>query len=216
MGDFDHIYNFDDEEFFNSQWSEKDWKLYIEKADLQISLFLNLFVSSRNIVNHLDHIATQMGWAKSDTNNSLIRKLFSDRKDPTTIHTHPVTTVTRGLYHFLMKNWEIYLNTSQTTDVKLCWDYAQLLNNGERNALLGISCMNAGDDALAICHFKNALQILNFTMDLIQKIPKETLKINVIFHDALTACFDLREVWIKVMESCKNQDSDEDEEEDDE
>ncbi|UPA28323.1 MAG: hypothetical protein LW808_003400 [Verrucomicrobiota bacterium] len=210
MSDFDDAYRFDDEEDFNATWSEKDWKQYIAKNDLQVSLFLNLFVSSRNIVNHMDHIALQMGWVKGEDDASFVKKIFHDAKEPNTIHTHPVTTITRGLYHFLTKNWEIYLESSKTTDVKLCWTYAQLLNNGERSALFGISCMDAGDDFLAVCHFKNALQILNLTMDIIQKIPKETLKINVVFHDALIACFDLREVWIKVMESCKNQESEDD------
>lgn len=207
MENFDDDYNFDDDPDFNNLWSEKDWKQYISKNDLQVSLFLNLFVSSRNIVNHLDHIAAQLGWTNSDT-HSFPQNFFRDHQ-PNTIHSHPVSTVTRGLYHFLAKNWEIYLESSKTTDIKLCWNYAQLLNHGERNALLAIACMNAGDEALAVCHFKNALQILNLTMDLIQKIPKETLKINVLFHDALIACFDLREVWIKVMESCKNSENEE-------
>ena len=209
MENFDNDYSFDDEGDFFNTWSEKDWKQYITKNDLQVSLFLSLFVSSRNIVNHLDHIAVQMGWAQNQE-GSFPQKFFRDHQ-PNTIHTHPVLTITRGLYHFLSKNWEIFLESSKTTDVKLCWTYAQLLNHGERNALLGIACMNAGDESLAVCHFKNALQILNFTMDLIQKIPKETLKANVIFHDALTACFDLREVWIKVMESCKNPEPEDDE-----
>ena len=214
MNDFESAYNFEDDEFFYSQWSEKDWRLYLEKADLQVSLFLNLFVSSRNIINHMEHIAIQMGWAKNDR-ESFPGNFFRNKNDPETIHTHPVTTVTRGLYHFLSKNWEIYLDSSKNIDLKLCWLYAQLLNNGERNALYGISCMNAGDESLAICHFKNALQILNFTMDLIQKILKYTLKINVIFHDALVACFDLREVWLRVMESCKNHEESEGGDEDD-
>lgn len=210
MSDFDDAYRFDDEEDFNATWSEKDWKQYIAKNDLQVSLFLNLFVSSRNIVNHMDHIALQMGWVKAEDDTAFIKKIFHNAKEPNTIHTHPVTTITRGLYHFLTKNWEIYLESSKTSDVKLCWTYAQLLNNGERSALFGISCMDAGDDFLAVCHFKNALQILNLTMDVLQKIPKENLKTNVIFHDALIACFDLREVWIKVMESCKNPESEDD------
>jgi hypothetical protein len=106
------------------------------------------------------------------------------------------------------------MESSKTANVKLCSLYGQLLNNGERNALYAISCMNAGDESLAVCHFKNALQILNFTMEIIQKVPKATPKIDAIFRDALIACFDLREIWIRVMESCKNPE-DEDEDEDD-
>jgi hypothetical protein len=214
MSDFENEYDLDDEDFFNNHWSEKDWKLYLEKADLQVSLFLNLFVSSRNIVNHMDHIALQMGWSK-ETEGEFPDNFFRNKNAPDTIHTHPVTTITRGLYHFLSKNWEIYLDSSKMEDMKLCWLYAQLLNNGERNALYAISCMNAGDEALAVCHFKNALQILNFTMEVIQKTPKDTLKMNVIFNDALIACFDLREIWIKVMESCKNLEGNESEDSDD-
>jgi hypothetical protein len=212
MSDFENEYDFSDEDFFNDHWSEKDWKLYLEKADLQVSLFLNLFISSRNIVNHMEHIALQMGWSKG-TEGKFPDNFFRSKSSPETIHTHPVTTVTRGLYQFLSKNWEIFLESSKTTDIKLCWLYAQLLNSGERNALYAISCMNAGDASLAVCHFKNALQILNFTMEMIQKIPKNSLKINVVFQDALIACFDLREIWIRVMESCKNPEEDEDESE---
>jgi hypothetical protein len=106
MSDFENEYNFNDEDFFDDHWSEKDWKLYLEKANLQVSLFLNLFVSSRSIVNHMEHIALQMGWAK-ETEGNFPDNFFRNKGSPDTIHSHPVTTITRGLYHFLSQNWVI-------------------------------------------------------------------------------------------------------------
>lgn len=212
MGEFDNDYTFDGDDFSGGNWSEKDWKEYLGKVDLQISLFLHLFVSSRNIINHLDLIAIQMGWCKSQS-SVFPQDLFEKKEEPFTIHSHPVAVVTRGLYHFLSKNWEIYMKENPDVDAKLCWLYSNLLHHGERNAILAIACMDEGDDFLSVCHFKNALQVLNFTLETIPKIPKNSTKSKVLFQDALIACFDLREVWIKVMETCKNNDNEDEEDE---
>ena len=207
MNEFDQDYTYDGDDFFPDHWSEMDWKNYLGKFDLQVSLFLSLFVSSRNIVNHLDLIGIQMGWCKSQ-DDEFPNNFFNKPSDPTTIHSHPVTVVTRALYHFLSKNWELYMENTKNIEANLSWTYGNLLHHGERNALLGIASMHEGDNVLAVCHLKNALQVLNLTIETIHKTKKYTLKANILFQDALIACFDLREVWIKVMESCKNQEVD--------
>jgi hypothetical protein len=58
---------------------------------------------SAGVVNHMEHIATQMGWMKKGR-ESFPGLFFRAKNDPGTIHSHPITTVTRGLDHFLSKH----------------------------------------------------------------------------------------------------------------
>jgi hypothetical protein len=62
------------------------------------------------------------------------------------------------------------MGENKTVDPQLCWVYGRILHTGERDAIFALSCMDAGDDNLALCHFKSALKSINYTMDIIQKL----------------------------------------------
>jgi len=202
-------------EFSADDWSEADWRRYLTQIDVETTLFLKKFVQLRHIINHLDLIALQMGWTQQEDNSieAIMQKRW--REGPQTLHKHPVYIVTHGLYHFLYKNWELYQECSPDLNPQISWIYARLLGSGEHDALLGIACMDVDDPVLAICHFKSALQSINYGMGLIQKAPETSEKAGLLLHDAILACFDLREVWLRVMANCRDIGREEDEDADD-
>ena len=194
----------DDDDFASDNWNETDWRRYLTQIDVETTLFLKKFIQLRHIINHLDLIAIQMGWTQQEDHSieAIIQKRW--REGPQTLHKHPVYIVTHGLYHFLYKNWELYQESMPQFNPQISWIYARLLAIGEHNALLGIACMDAEDLVLAICHFKSALQSVNHSMGLIQKAPSSSEKATILIHDAVLACFDLREVWLRVMANCRD------------
>ncbi|MDR0351735.1 MAG: hypothetical protein LBH49_03790 [Puniceicoccales bacterium] len=211
FANYSYFDDFDDE-VDSVEWSEIEWRKYLSKIDGDISLFLRLFIETRNIMNHMEIIASQMGWIRQSGN--FVGSLSQiGEKDPYTLHRQPVMIVTRALYCFLAKNWELFMSEHKSPDPQLCWVYGRILNAGERDAILALASMDAGDDNLALCHFKSALKSINYTMDIIQRLKAIRLKCSVLLEDAIIACFDLREVWLKVMDSCRNEcDDDEDDE----
>jgi hypothetical protein len=215
MNFFDNEYTaHDDDDSCADNWNEADWRRYLTQIDVETTLFLKKFVQLRHIINHLDLIALQMGWTQQEDNSieAIIQKRW--REDPQTLHKHPVYIVTHGLYHFLYKNWELYQETIAEFNPQVSWIYARLLAMGEHNALLGIACMDTDDPVLAICHFKSSLQSVNHSMGLLQKAPSPSEKAKALLHDAILACFDLREVWLRVMANCRNVDKEEDDDDD--
>ncbi|MDR3143334.1 MAG: hypothetical protein LBT57_00545 [Puniceicoccales bacterium] len=203
-------------EFSADDWNEADWRRYLTQIDVETTLFLKKFVQLRQIINHLDLIALQMGWTQQEDNSieAILQKRW--REGPQTLHKHPVYIVTHGLYHFLYKNWELYQECSGDQNLQMSWVYARLLGSGEHDALLGIACMDADDPVLAICHFKSALQSINYSMGLIQKAPGNSEKAKLLLQDAILACFDLREVWLRVMTNCRDIEKDDENDEDEE
>jgi hypothetical protein len=204
----------DDDDPASDDWNETNWRRYLTQIDVESTLFLKKFVQLRHIINHLDLIALQMGWTQQEDHSieAIIQKRW--REGPQTLHKHPVYIVTHGLYHFLYKNWELYQESIPSFHSQISWIYARLLAIGEHNALLGIVCMDMDNPVLAICHFKSALQSVNHSMSLIQKAPRPSEKTKMLLHDAVLACFDLREVWLRVMANCRNTEKDEDESDD--
>lgn len=212
MDEFEQEYIYDNDDFFRYNWAEKDWKMYLKKCEMQIALFLNLFISYRNRSRHLDFIAYQMGWIKDSQND--FSNSFKQLQIPVTILSHPVTIVTKALYHFLYKNFELYVVNTENVSAHESLIYMNLLRTGENNATLAISCINDENNLLSVCFFKKALKFLNKTIEFIDNKQRKSQLDFSLLQDAMIACFDLRTVWLAVIDSCRfnldNEDTEDD------
>ena len=213
-------YNFDSDESNwdhlsnESNWNEAQWRNYLRMTEKDSARFLSIYNSIKDKSNHLDEAASLMGWDRDDI--SLIEEDLqaeltaeipntSDLSNlPYTLHKHPVFVVTKALYKYLNQSWSHFLDSSPSISPKLCWDFAQSLHLGEFNVLLAIQALDLGDYGLAICHLKNSLSELNKSLQILSSLTyydKEFLE--AFTNEMRIRMFDLRELWIRVMNDCR-------------
>ena len=213
---FDHSEG--DWEEFSSEpsWGESQWRNYLQGSDKETDRFLSAYNSVKNKPNHLDEVATLMGWDVEDI--SLTEEFTFIEEDeerppseissaPYTLHKHPVFVFTRALYRYLHQSWEHYmLHSERSLTPKISWDYSNSLHQGEMNVLLSIQALDLGDYGLSICHLKNSLSALNQTLSLLDQLDHPSSKfLNGFRKEAQIRIYDLRELWIRVMGDCRHE-----------
>jgi hypothetical protein len=213
---FDHSEG--DWEEFSSEpsWGESQWRSYLQGSDKDTERFLSVYNSVKNKPNHLDEVATLMGWDVEDISltdeftfieEDEERPSSENSSAPYTLHRHPVFVFTRALYRYLHQSWEHYmLHSERSLTPKISWDYSNSLHQGEMNVLLSIQALDLGDYGLSICHLKNSLSALNQTLSLLDQLdhPSSTF-LNGFRKEAQIRIYDLRELWIRVMGDCRHE-----------
>lgn len=213
---FDHSEG-DWDEFSNEfNWNESQWRDYLKVSDRDTARFLSIYNSVKDKPNHLDEVASLMGWDTEDlsmTDEFIF--LDSDQGEasdqpedaPYTLHRHPVFVVTRSLYRYLYESWEHYMaRNGQGLSAKFAWDYGNSLHQAEINVLLSIQALDLGDFGLSICHLKNSLSALNRTLALIEELQDPNVEsVESFRNDVRIRLFDLRELWIRVMGDCRHE-----------
>jgi hypothetical protein len=215
---FDHSEGEDWEEFSSNEfnWSESQWRSYLKGSDRDTARFLSIYNSVKHKPNHLDEVATLMGWDAEDismTDEFNFMELEDDERPeeqegaPYTLHRHPVFVVTRSLYRYLHQSWEHFMiQNPRSVSPKLCWDYANSLHQAEMNVLLSIQALDLGDFGLSICHLKNSLNSLNQTLSLLNELTHpNTIFLEGFKNEIRIRLFDLRELWIRVMGDCRHE-----------
>jgi hypothetical protein len=231
---FDHSEGDWDEFSSEPYWSESQWRNYLKSSDRDTVRFLSIYNSIKHKPNHLDEVASLMGWdaedismtddfsfmenaenAENAENSEGSENELTDADDlldgnegaPYTLHRHPVYVVTRSLYRYLHQSWEQFMQQSEyALSPKLSWDYANSLHQAEQNVLLSIQALDLGDFGLSICHLKNSLSALNQTLSLLNQLSHSNQAlVDGFCHEARIRIFDLRELWIRVMGDCRHE-----------
>jgi len=133
---------------------------------------------------------------------------FDAVADTYTIHKHPVFIATRGLYQHLYYTWERFLANGNDLNVNLglSWKLASSLHAGELNAVMAIHALDLGDFTLTICHLKNALSAVNHSLSLLHSLPvSNKAQQGQFFREVQATLFDLREIWLRVMNDCREE-----------
>ncbi len=226
MSGFD-FENFSDGDWDQNEelaWNEYDWQRYLRENEREISDFLNHYHKLKHEPDHLDTIARIMGWDSeewspgemaedSDFSNDSAEEPERQRRepetdlDPYTIHKHPVFIVTHGLYQHLFKCWEMFtLQNQRSLNPVAVGRFSASLHAGEINAVMAINALDMGDFNLTICHLKNSLSAINHSLALLQKLTIKNVRILRLFQAETTrTLFDLREVWLRVMNDCREE-----------
>ncbi len=128
--------------------------------------------------------------------------------DTYTIHKHPVFIASRGLYQHIYLVWEHFMAQGPGALVNpgLAWKFATSLHVGELNSVMAIHALDLGDFALTICHLKNALSAVNHSLSMLQLLPLANTAHHVqFFREIQAGLFDLREIWLRVMNDCREE-----------
>jgi hypothetical protein len=228
--DFESFSEGDWEDRGELAWNEFDWQQYLKQNEKEIARFLALYNQHKHLPEHLDHVAHLMGWddqewapadddapAKpavppaapaADAAPASPDEIDEDAVDTYTIHKHPVFIATRGLYQHLYLVWEHFMahGAGSFASPSLAWKFATSLHIGELNAVMAIHALDLGDFALTICHLKNALSAVNHSLSLVQLLPLTNTAHHVqFFREVQTSLFDLREIWLRVMNDCREE-----------
>jgi len=198
-------------------WNEFDWERYLKEQEAAIKRYVELYEKNIARVDRIDYVAEKMGWESADSLDeetaedealALFEESvdFVDEDDVYTLHKNPVYISTRGLYAGLRKPWEILSIDPTKIPTPLAINFASILHVGEEQAIQGIHALDFGDYAMAISLFKRALSLVNNTMGLISAEKIETYPdIQPYAQIALPRLFDLREIWLRVINECRRE-----------
>ncbi|MGE9294795.1 MAG: hypothetical protein ACQKBV_00690 [Puniceicoccales bacterium] len=217
--DFDNSSDGDWDNSEEMSWNEFDWQRYLKQNEKEIGEFLGHYHRLKHKPGHLDEIAHLMRWEiddwggaegfddAEDFDDDEEKELDANDFDPYSVHKHPVYIVSHGLYQHLFHCWEHFLGQNKASIDGLAGArFSSSLHVGEFNAVMGINALDMGDFNLAVCHLKNGLAAINHTMALLQEIRIENTRLLHAFQsEALQVLFDLRDLWLRVMHDCREE-----------
>jgi len=203
-------------------WNEFDWEKYLRDQDDVLHRYLAFYEQLRDHPDRLDESAHLMGWDKEawssdsgddddddDENDSAPdeRPEITDYEaEPYTLQKNPVFIATKAIYLSLKRGWERLAADSARVPQPLALAFQTSLYRGEEQATLGIHALDFGDYAMAISLFKRALRELNQSLAMLdEKTSLYSRQLSHFRSDALPRIFDLREIWLRVMNECRQE-----------
>lgn len=208
---FDGLFDGEWEERSDLAWSEADWERYLAEREKAVAEYLAAYDALGSAPDRIDQVARQLGWETStageteDSDESLPEaEETGDDWDPYTVHRNPVWVSTRALYASTLARWEQTTRDSRGLPAPVAIGLQGSLHRGEAHALHGIHALEMGDYTLAICFFKRALKELNASLASVTALGDRPELLGFRAY-ALPRLFDLREIWLRVMNECRTE-----------
>lgn len=221
---FDGHHDGDWEERGDLFWNEFDWQLFLNRQQKEVSRFISLYHEYIQEDTRMDTVAIKMGWDLQDwllngddddgsedenaqgvANSEEIPDL--DDLDPYTLHRHPVYIAMTALYADLNRLTEhLLLNGQQAVATEMLWRFARTLNDGERNSILALQALDLADYMLSVCHLKMVLRAVNDSMALVTPLTRNCPHAVQMHKAMMIRLFDLRELCLRVMHDCREED----------
>jgi len=201
-------------------WNEFDWERYLREQDDVLHRYLGCYEHLKGHSERLDEVAHLMGWdtgqrgadpadgggLPSDDRGEPVGSRGSAPIEPYTLHKNPVFIATKALYLSLKRGWERLAVNATTIPQPLALTVQTSLYRGEEQAVLGVQALDLGDYALAISLFKRGLEELNRTLALVTNPATAAPRAFSVWRkDSLPRLFDLREIWLRVMNECREE-----------
>ncbi|MBI2812668.1 MAG: hypothetical protein HYX71_00085 [Opitutae bacterium] len=212
--DSDGLFDSDWEDRGELAWTELDWQKYLGAQEAAVHEYIKHYDQIPSAIDRVDEAARRMGWEMADngeeTGEAEAEDLFDGEWDPCTLHRNPVYISTRALYVSLLARWERLAIQPDRVPAALGISLQALLYRGNEQALQAVQALEMGDYTLAVCLFKRALRELNLTLARLGQPDVAASPSALRYRDyALPRLFDLREIWLRVMNECRlNEDLD--------
>lgn len=210
----------------NISWSELDWQQFLSRREKEVAKMLHLYNECpTDSVERLDWVARQMGWDSEDWSVSDFIEGEDDPdddgerwkgeaegsesidSDPYTLHRHPVFVVCSGLFLHLRYIWrQVITEKNEAVDSLRSWDFGECLNEAEKHTLVAMQCMDMGDFLLCVVHMKRSLRGINLAMSLLPELITLASGNDTLQEMLYTRLFDLREVCLRVIHDCREED----------
>jgi hypothetical protein len=127
--------------------------------------------------------------------------------EPYTVHKNPIFIASRAILLSLQRGWEQLAHDSARVPQRLALAHYVALRRTEDQTMQAVAALDFGDFALAIALFKRALRELNALMTTLGPavaVDESTL-ITHYRQEAMSRCFDLREIWLRVTRECRRE-----------
>jgi hypothetical protein len=201
-------------------WNEFDWERYLREQDESIARYQKLYEACPDSADRIDSVAEQMGWSiddwteeggeipdtDDDEDDDDDDDLDFENGDVYTLHKNPIFIATKAISQGLQLRW--LQAAGQAGAVPPATSLAMLtaLHRGEDQAVQAIHALDFGDYAMAISLFKRALHVLNSMLALLNSDEASLQPVVVTFREqALPRVFDLREIWLRVINECRDE-----------
>lgn len=207
--DSDGLFDGEWEDRSELTWNEADWEKYLAEQEKAVREYLAAYEAAGFAPDRIDQVARQLGWesAEEETPDTASQSPdeaedFPETWEPYTLHRNPVYVATKALYLGMISRWEEACAAARELPAPTAIALLGTLHRGEDCALHGIHALEMGDYTLAVCFFKRALRELNGSMAaLADTAGLPELASYRAF--ATPRLFDLREIWLRVMNECR-------------
>jgi hypothetical protein len=195
-------------------WNEFDWERYLREQDAVINRYLDFYESSPPSAERLDRVAEKMDWGQGDwsddrdddgEDDDADDGATTDQEDVYTLHKNPIFIATKAIYLGLSRSWQTLAADSTKIPQPAAIALLVSFQRGEEQASEAIHALDFGDYAMAVSLFKRALSALNRSMALVTNDEGALAPADVVAwrQEALARCFDLREIWLRVISECR-------------
>lgn len=199
-------------------WNEFDWERYLREQDETINRYLAFYEANLHHADRIDEVARNMGWDDTrwesqdlsdddgEAESELLAEDFGTASEIYTLHKNPIYIATKALYLRARRNWELLAVEARKVPQPLAVRFLSILHLGEDQAMQAVQALEFGDYAMAISLFKRALGALNQTLALLNDAEAIAHRaVSTYRLDMLTSLFDLREVWLRVINECRSE-----------
>ena len=215
--DSDGLFDNDWDDCGELTWTEADWQKYLAAQETAVRHYIKHYDQLPASMQRIDEAARLMGWELAEDNstsseivqeaveiNEVDDDIFDGDWDPYTHHRNPVYISTRALYLSLLAHWERVAAQPGRVSPALGISLQSLLYRGNEQALQAVQALEMGDYTLAVLLFKKALRELNLTLARLNEPDATATPLAVRFREyAMPRLFDLREIWLRVMNECR-------------
>lgn len=199
-------------------WNEFDWERYLQEQDTTLRTYLSHYEKLKGKPDRIDEVAHLMGWdhdnwtaedsddEAEEPDRPQDEELGEYDLDPYTFHKNPIFISTKALYLSLRSSWEKVASDANRAPQALAVGFLMSLHRGEEQALFAIQSLDMGDYALGVSLFKRALREINHSFSLLGDEAAAHHAALAAFREyALPRLFDLREIWLRVMNECREE-----------
>ena len=218
--DSDGLFDNDWEDRGELAWTEADWMKYLGEQETAVRDYIKHYDQLGGATDRIDEIARRMGWelaaapetaAEEAAAEAEADEVFAGDWDPCTLHRNPVYISSHALYLSLISHWERVAAQPDRVPPSLGITLQALLYRGHEQVLQAVQALEMGDYTLAVCLFKCALRELNHTLARLSQPDVATTSLAMRYREyALPRLFDLREIWLRVMNECRQSDDGDD------
>jgi hypothetical protein len=195
-------------------WNEFDWERYLRDQDELILRYLRFYEASKRTPDRIDKVAEKMNWGQGDWSDESGAGDIDDddeideedEDDVYTLHKNPIFIATKAIYLSVSRSWETLAVDPAQVPQPLAVTMLASLHGGEEQAVQAIHALDFGDYAMAVSLFKRAMSALNGSLALLNDAAMDrSPRLQAWRGEAMSRCFDLREIWLRVIAECRDE-----------